>query len=63
MLLGNLNQIDRPMLDEMTNGLSYVSEYKKGSPLCWQVTFWAEECERYVLAMDAAKRLIFHCQL
>ncbi len=27
----------------------------KGSPLCWQVTMSAEECERSALAMDAVK--------
>lgn len=29
----------------------------KGSPLCWQVTMSAEECERSALAMDAVKRM------
>ena len=29
----------------------------KGSPLCWQITLTAEECERSALAMDALKRL------
>lgn len=58
ILLGDPNQIDRPMLDERTNGLSYASEYMKGSPLCWQVTFSAEECERSLLAMDAVKRFM-----
>lgn len=29
----------------------------KGSPLCWQITLNAEECESSVLAMDAVKRL------
>ena len=57
ILLGDTNQIDRPMLDERTNGLSYASEYMKGSPLCWQVTFTPEECERSALAMDAITRL------
>ena len=57
ILLGDTNQIDRPMLDERTNGLSYASEYMKGSPLCWQVTFSSEECERSALAMDAITRL------
>lgn len=36
ILLGDSNQIDRPFLDERTNGLSYASEHMKGSPLCWQ---------------------------
>ena len=49
--------IDKPFLDERTNGLSYAAKYMKGSPLCWQVTLSAEECERSVLAMDAVKRL------
>ena len=30
ILLGDPNQIDRPFLDERTNGLSYASEYMKG---------------------------------
>lgn len=57
ILLGDPNQIDRPFLDERTNGLSYAAEHMKGSPLCWQITMGAEECERSLLAMDAAKRL------
>ena len=57
ILLGDPNQIDRPFLDERTNGLSYASEHMKGSPLCWQITMTAEECERSGLAMEAAKRL------
>lgn len=57
ILLGDPNQIDRPYLDEKTNGLSYAAEYMKGSPLCWQLTMTAEECERSLLAMDAIKRL------
>lgn len=57
ILLGDPNQIDRPFLDERTNGLSYASEHMKGSPLCWQITLTAEECERSLLAMDAVKRL------
>lgn len=57
ILLGDPDQIDRPFLDERTNGLSYASEHMKGSPLCWQVTMTAEECERSDLAMDAVCRL------
>ena len=57
ILLGDPNQIDRPFLDERTNGLSYASEYMKGSPLCYQITMSAEECERFELAMDAIHRL------
>ena len=57
VLLGDPNQIDRPFLDERTNGLSYASEYMKGSPLCHQITMSTEECERSELAMDAIQRL------
>ena len=56
ILLGDPQQIDHPLLDERTNGLSYAAEKMKGSPLCWQVTMSAEECERSALAMDAVKR-------
>ena len=57
ILLGDPGQIDKPFLDERTNGLSYASEKMKGRPLCWQVTMSAEECERSALAMDAIQRL------
>lgn len=57
ILLGDPNQIDRPFLDERTNGLSYAEEHMKGSPFCWQVTLTAEECERSRLAADAITRM------
>ena len=57
ILLGDPNQIDRPFLDERTNGLSYASEHMKGSPLCWQITMTAQECERSALALEAVRRL------
>ena len=57
ILLGDPGQIDRPFLDERTNGLSYAAEHMKGSPLCWQITMAAEECERSALAMEAVRRL------
>ena len=57
ILLGDPNQIDRPFLDERTNGLSYASEHMKGSTLCWQITMTTEECERSSLAMEAVRRL------
>lgn len=57
ILLGDPNQIDRPFLDERTNGLSYASEHMKGSPLCWQITLTPEECERSGLAADAITRM------
>ncbi|MCR5467455.1 MAG: PhoH family protein [Lachnospiraceae bacterium] len=57
ILLGDPNQIDKPFLDEKTNGLSYAAKHMKGSPLCWQIVLSAEECERSNLAMDAINRL------
>lgn len=57
VLIGDPNQIDKPFLDERTNGLSYAAKCMKGSPLCWQITLSAEECERSMLAIDAVKRL------
>jgi len=57
ILLGDPGQIDRPYLDERTNGLSYAAKCMKGSPLCWQITLQADECERSVLAADAIRRL------
>ena len=57
ILLGDPGQIDRLFLDERTNGLSYAAKHMKGSPLCWQFTLSAKECERSALAMDAVKRL------
>lgn len=57
ILLGDPLQIDKPFLDEKTNGLSYAAKYMKGSPYCCQLTLSAEECERSALAMDAITRL------
>ena len=57
VLLGDPQQIDHPLLDERTNGLSYASERMKGSPLCYQLTMQTDECERSPLAYDAAKRM------
>ena len=57
ILLGDPCQIDKPFLDERTNGLSYAAKHMMGSPLCWQITLSADECERSALAMDAIKRL------
>lgn len=57
ILLGDPAQIDHPLLDERTNGLSYASERMKGSPLCVQLTMLPDECERSALALDAACRM------
>lgn len=46
VLLGDPQQIDHPLLDEKTNGLSYASEKMKGSPLCFQLTMQSDECLR-----------------
>ena len=57
ILLGDPNQIDNPLLDERTNGLSYAAERMRGSPLCVQLTMQPDECERSDLALDAALRM------
>ncbi|WKY47471.1 PhoH family protein [Eubacteriaceae bacterium ES3] len=57
VLLGDPQQIDNPLLDEKTNGLSYASERMKGSPLCYQLTMEPDECLRSKLAYDAAQRM------
>ena len=57
ILLGDPAQIDHPLLDERSNGLSYASERMRGSPLCVQLTMQADECERSALALYAARRM------
>jgi PhoH-like ATPase len=57
VLLGDPQQIDNPLLDERTNGLSYASEKMRGSALCFQLTMLPNECERSALAYDATKRM------
>ena len=57
VLIGDPQQIDHPMLDATTNGLSYAAERMKGSPCCCQLTMQMEECERSRLAMDASERM------
>ncbi len=57
ILLGDPQQIDHPLLDEKTNGLSYASERMKGSKLCFQITMRSDECLRSVLAQDASTRM------
>lgn len=56
-MLGDPQQIEKPFLDERTNGLSYAAKHMMGSPFCWQITLSAEECERSELATDAIHRL------
>jgi PhoH-like ATPase len=57
ILLGDPNQIDHPLLDDRTNGLSYASEKMKDSPLCYQITMQMGECERSKLSGDASARM------
>lgn len=57
ILIGDPEQIDHPFLDARTNGLCYAAERMKGSACCWQVTMNEDECERSVLALDAARRM------
>ena len=58
ILLGDPEQIDHPLLDERTNGLSYAGARMKGSKLCYQLTLRMDECERSQLAFDAAGRMV-----
>ena len=57
ILLGDPAQIDHPLLNERSNGLSYASERMRGGPLCVQLTMQSDECERSALALDAALRM------
>ena len=57
VLLGDPDQIDSAYLDAYNNGLTYVSESMKGSPLCWQVTMNPSEGTRSQLSKDAVSRM------
>lgn len=57
VLLGDPAQIDHPLLDTRSNGLTYASARMKCSPLCVQLTMLPDECERSSLALDAAMRM------
>jgi len=57
VLTGDIEQIDNPNVDKYNNGLTYLINAMKDSPLTWQVTFGMEECRRSELAKDAIKRL------
>lgn len=52
---GDPEQIDNPMLDSRTNGLTYASEKMKNSALCAQVCFSEQECVRSPLAQEAIR--------
>lgn len=57
VICGDPNQIDRTVLTKATNGLTFAAHAMKGSPYCAQVWFKDSECERSVLAKDAAERM------
>lgn len=57
VFLGDPTQIDNPQLNERYNGLVYLSEKMKDSPLAWQVTLEENESVRSELAKIAAKVL------
>ena len=57
VICGDPNQIDRTVLTKATNGLTFAAHAMKGSPYCAQVWFKDSECERSVLAKDAAARM------
>lgn len=57
VFLGDPSQVDNPKLNERYNGLVYISEKFKNSPLAWQVTLTEEESVRSPLAKYASKIL------
>ncbi len=57
ILLGDPEQIDTAKLTKTNNGLVYLSEAFKNSPLCAEVTFNKDECERSPLAEEALRVL------
>lgn len=57
VICGDPKQIDNPVLDKYNNGLAYVSNGFKGSPMCAQITFTEKECVRSKLANEAIKLL------
>lgn len=57
VFLGDPTQIDNPQLNERYNGLVYLSEKMKESPLAWQVTLNDTESVRSELARIATQIL------
>lgn len=55
VVCGDVEQIDAPFLDEHSNGLAFVSERMKDSPLCAQITFTEKESTRSPLAQEAIR--------
>lgn len=54
---GDIGQIDNPKLDKKNNGLSYLAERFKNSPLCAQVEFYDDESVRSQLSLEALRLL------
>lgn len=57
VVMGDSTQIDNYTLDAYNNGLTYVLNRMKGSPLCAIVRFTEEESVRSPLAKEALRRL------
>ena len=57
VFLGDPTQIDNPALNEKYNGLVYLSEKMKDSPLAWQIALNDNESVRSDLARYAASIL------
>ena len=57
VFLGDPTQIDNPQLNERNNGLVYLSEKMKETPLAWQITLKDEESVRSDVAKLAAQIL------
>lgn len=57
VLIGDPQQIDNPLLNSRSNGLTYAAQRMKGSKLCAQISLLPQECERSELALDAALRM------
>ena len=57
IITGDTEQIDNTHLDKHNNGLAYLINGMKNSPLAWQVSFSENECRRSALAKDAINRL------
>ena len=57
VFLGDPTQIDNPALNERYNGLVYLSEKMKDSPLAWQIALNDDESVRSDLARYAASIL------
>ena len=54
IVLGDPTQIDNPELNERYNGLVYLCEKMKESPLAWIITMNDEESVRSKLSKHAA---------